>query len=59
MKKNYLKPEMQCQAVALTSIVCQSGTDSVRRVSGNAELDYGGSGHSAARAPQFKGVMDE
>ena len=50
---------MQCQAVALTSIVCQSGTDSVRRVSGNAELDYGGSGHSAARAPQFKGVMDE
>ena len=46
MKKTYLQPTMMVVTLQQHSIICSSP---VNRVSGNADLDYGGGGNGPAR----------
>ncbi len=47
MKKTYLQPAMMVVRLQQQSIICTS--NGVNRVSGNVDLDYGGSGTGPAR----------
>ena len=53
MKKTYLQPTMMVVRLQQQSIICSSP---VNRVSGNADLDYGGGGSGPARARQHSGI---
>jgi len=54
MKKTYLQPTMMVVTLQQQSIICTS--NDVSRVSGNADLDYGGGGSGPARARQNSGT---
>ena len=47
MKKTYLQPTLMVVTLQQQSIICTS--NGVSRVSGNADLDYGGGGTGPAR----------
>ena len=54
MKKAYLKPTMMVVTLQQQGIICTS--NDVSRVSGNTDIDYGGSGSGPARARQHSGI---
>jgi hypothetical protein len=54
MKKTYLQPTTMVVTLQQQGIICTS--NDVSRVSGNAGIDYGGSGSGPARARQHSGI---
>jgi len=52
MKKQYQKPEQRVVKLQHQGLICQS----VRGVSGNGDMDYGGGGSGPARARQHGGI---
>ena len=54
MKKTYLQPTTMVVTLQQQGIICTS--NDVSRVSGNTDIDYGGSGSGPARARQHSGI---
>ena len=54
MKKKYMKPTMMVVTLQQQSIICTS--NDVSRVSGNADMDYGGGGSGPVRARSYGGI---
>ena len=53
-KKQYLKPATMVVTLQQQGIICAS--NDVSRVSGNADLDYGGGGSGPARTRSYGGI---
>ena len=52
MKKNYVKPEMQVVKIN-QRVSILAGSDKVKGVSGNADLNYGGGGSVSGRSRDY------
>lgn len=59
MYKKYQHPTTHVHHCTMVGMLCLSGSDEVKRTSGNADFNYAGGGAGPVRAPHYKGVFDE